>query len=185
MASAGRMCCRLIERNSTRHPFTYGVRNTAKENNLRWYSSATQKENEVELSHPRKNFDAVQKNIAGQVNHLYGSWQVTALASYDVPLHNFWKWNVTRPGHILTLQLTNAGQTYSLFQDVHGHKSGPVLMSNYIVMYLGTFLLKLWGKQRLIGNRPSSNWYKVNDHNWNTGDHYVCEKLVIRTLSPC
>ncbi|XP_059907944.1 molybdenum cofactor biosynthesis protein 1 isoform X2 [Gadus macrocephalus] len=67
MASAGRMCCRLIERNNrTRHPFTYRVRNTAKENNQRWYSSATQKENEVELSQPRKNFDAVQKNIAEQ-----------------------------------------------------------------------------------------------------------------------
>ncbi|CAL8291544.1 unnamed protein product [Gadus morhua 'NCC'] len=67
MASAGRMCCRLIERNNrTRHPFTYRFRNTAKDNNQRWYSSATQKENEVELSQPRKNFDAVQKNIAEQ-----------------------------------------------------------------------------------------------------------------------
>ncbi|CAL8285793.1 unnamed protein product [Lota lota] len=67
MASAGRMCCRLIERqNSTRHSFTYLVKNTTKENNQRWYSSATQNENEVELSDPRTKFDAVQKSIARQ-----------------------------------------------------------------------------------------------------------------------
>ena len=128
MASAGRMCCRLIERNNrTRHPFTYRFRNTAKDNNQRWYSSATQKENEVELSQPRKNFDAVQKNIAEQVNHLYGSWQqVKGLASYDVPLHNFWMGNVTRPNmNIAVKTWIPTGQTCSLFQDVHAHKRGP------------------------------------------------------------
>lgn len=79
MASHGSMCCRLVDRhNGTRKAFTHFTKlfaPCARGKMQRWYSSATQKENQLEVaeSTPVPNFAAASKTRSRQVTLLNSS----------------------------------------------------------------------------------------------------------------